>query len=250
MNRRQQKSFQASDYDNDGKFHLLVAASGSVATIKVPNIIQGLSETSSISIRIVLTRSAREFLQGQTHEQPSIDALAKYPNVDGIHLDEDEWHPSWTRGAPILHIELRRWAHALFVAPLSANTLAKIANGFCDNLLTSIIRAWEVKKPWPAENSNSVGDTTSLHLAHSPSIWQKPIVVAPSMNTAMWEHPVTAQQLGLLGKGKLMHWVEVLWPIEKTIACGDTGNGAMCEWNAIVERVLKEKEAFQKLDSR
>lgn len=43
----------------------------------------------------------------------------------------------------MLHIELRRWAHLLAIVPLSANTLAKVVNGVCDNLLTSVVRAWD-----------------------------------------------------------------------------------------------------------
>lgn len=233
-------SFRASDHVDDSKFHLLLAASGSVATIKIPNIIKGLSGVPRLSIRIILTNSAREFLQGQAQEQPSLDALAKYPNVAGIHLDEDEWHPTWTRGAAILHIELRRWAHALIIAPLSANTLAKVANGICDNLLTSVIRAWEVVRTPPFAN----GDTKPL--TTQASTHQKRIIVAPSMNTAMWNHPLTAQQLALFGRDRMMHWIEALMPIQKTIACGDTGNGAMCEWSVIVERIMMEKESFQK----
>lgn len=47
----------------------------------------------------------------------------------------------------MLHIELRKWADLLLIAPLSANSLAKIANGMADNLLTSVVRAWDYKKP-------------------------------------------------------------------------------------------------------
>ena len=49
------------------------------------------------------------------------------------------------RGDPVLHIELRRWADALVIAPLSANTLAKLSNGICDNLVTLICRCWDMK---------------------------------------------------------------------------------------------------------
>ena len=44
-----------------------------------------------------------------------------------------------------MHIELRKWAECLLIAPLSANTLAKLSNGLCDNLLTLICRAWDMK---------------------------------------------------------------------------------------------------------
>ena len=163
---------------NDGKIHLLLAASGSVATIKMPLIAASFAQVPNLSIRVILTANAAEFLQGQAGEQPRFDsaALRGLPNVDAVYVgDADEWHPRWTRGAPILHIELRRWAHLLVVAPLSANVLAKITNGLCDSLLTSVIRAWDTD---PAAG--------------------KRILVAPSMNTAMWNHPLTARQLATL----------------------------------------------------
>lgn len=47
----------------------------------------------------------------------------------------------------MLHIELRRWADVLVIAPLSANSLAKLAGGLCDNLLTCIVRAWDFHRP-------------------------------------------------------------------------------------------------------
>lgn len=148
---------------HDGKVHLLLAASGSVATIKIPNIVAALhqfhqSHQPPLSIRLVLTASAARFLAGQAAEQP---AFADLPGLDAVYLDDDEWgggndsHNNnnnnvfgagggpWRRGHPVLHIELRRWAHLLAVVPLSANTLAKITNGICDNLLTSVVRAWD-----------------------------------------------------------------------------------------------------------
>lgn len=138
----------------DNKIHLLLATSGSVATIKIPLIITTLLKThppSTLSIRLILTRSATNFLAGQSAEQPTLASLLDIPGVDGIYLDEDEWGRGatigaegvWTRGSSVLHIELRRWAHLLAIVPLSANTLAKVVNGVCDNLLTSVVRAWD-----------------------------------------------------------------------------------------------------------
>jgi phosphopantothenoylcysteine decarboxylase len=61
--------------------------------------------------------------------------------------DEAEWH-EWSKvGDPVMHIELRRWADVFIIAPLSANSLAKLANGMCDNLVTCIARAWDFKRP-------------------------------------------------------------------------------------------------------
>lgn len=92
----------------DGKTHLLLAASGSVATIKLPLIVQALSRHPSLSIRILLTSSASRFLAGQSVEQPTVSSLRHLPNVDAVYMDEDEWKEPWKRGNAILHIELRR----------------------------------------------------------------------------------------------------------------------------------------------
>ena len=76
--------------------------------------------------------------------------------------------PRYQRGDSVLHIELRKWADILVIAPLDANTLAKLAVGLCDNCLTCVWRAWD-----PAR---AVG-------------------LAPAMNTLMWEHPFTRRHL-------------------------------------------------------
>ncbi|MCJ1361593.1 hypothetical protein MMC16_000693 [Acarospora aff. strigata] len=217
--------FVAADYANDGKHHLIVAASGSVATIKLPLIVRALSHHSNISIRIVLTKSAKNFLAGQSAEQPPVEALKDVPNVDGLYLDEDEWSKPWTRGDGILHIELRRWAHILLIAPLSANSLAKMTIGLADNLLLSVVRAWD----------------TSGELERKPEgeRSRRRIIVALAMNTAMWRHPITKKQIRVLEEdwgvtSKNDGWVEVLRPVEKELACGDVGDGAMREWKEIV----------------
>lgn len=208
---------------NDGEKHLLLAASGSVATIKIPVIVEALAKYEGIlSIRIILTESATHFLGGQSAEQPTVSSLLHLPNVEAVYRDHDEWGPQpWRRGASILHIELRRWADLLVVAPLSANTLAKVVNGMSDNLLTSVIRAW---------------DTDS-----SIDMKKKLILVAPAMNSAMWRNPITEKQIRVLtdewgvkeeehAAGQMRSitgWFQVIMPISKTLACGDTGDGAM-----------------------
>ncbi|KAK4610417.1 Coenzyme A biosynthesis protein 3 [Fulvia fulva] len=219
---------KAADHANDSKRHLLLACSGSVATIKLPNMIQALSTHKNLSIRIILTSSAAEFLQGQSSEQPSLQAILQMPNVEGIYFDSDEWKQPWTRGASILHIELRRWADLMLIAPLSANGLASLSLGLSGNLLYSVARAW---------------DTTGLIDKPRNGIGKKVIMVAPAMNTAMWNHPVTKRHLDILeGEWNVKNggWVEVLRPIEKDLACGDMGGGAMREWSEIVE-VVQER---------
>ncbi|KAF2635979.1 phosphopantothenoylcysteine decarboxylase [Massarina eburnea CBS 473.64] len=225
---------------HDGKIHLLLCATGSVATIKIPNMIQALAKHTNISIRLIFTESARGFLRGQSAEQPSLQDIEGYANVDGIYFDQDEWREPWVRGNKILHIELRRWADIMVIAPLSANTLAKITQGWADNLLLSVVRAWDT--------------TGELDPVDLPGLDRpreeggegvrriKRILAAPSMNTAMWKQPITDRQVKVLEEWGVGNggWFEVLRPMEKELACGDVGGGAMKDWREIVE-VIEER---------
>lgn len=127
-----------------------------------------------------------------------------------IWRDEDEWFGFKRMGDPVLHTELRKWADVFLIAPLSANTLSKMANGICDNLLTSLIRTW------------------------TPST---PILVAPAMNTFMYIHPITKKHLSMLQEGA--PYIYVLKPVEKVLVCGDIGMGGMREWSDVVEILVK-----------
>ena len=203
-----------ADAITDGKQHLLLAASGSVATIKLPLILSSLKNHKNLSIRVIFTKAATHFLAGQSHEQPTIASLTSLFNVDAIYCDEDEWIEPWTRNSKILHIELRRWAHLLAIVPMSADLLAKVTGGLCDDLLTNVIRAWDVKRT---------------------------IVATPAMNQMMWEHPITVKQVKILTEE--WAWFQVLSPQVKELACGDVGQGGMCDWHeivAVIEEQLRE----------
>jgi phosphopantothenoylcysteine decarboxylase len=170
-----------------GKFHLLIGVSGSVAAIKIPELVAELyrqSPTDKLFIKLVTTQNAATFFNS--------DELS-----ETVYNDRDEWSMWRRRGDPVLHIELRKWADAFLIAPLDANTLGKIANGLCDNLLTSIVRAWDQNRP---------------------------LYFAPAMNTFMWENPLTYQHLKTLKE--LLLFKEIP-PIEKELMCGDKGYGAM-----------------------
>ncbi len=121
-----------------------------------------------------------------------------------FHSDEDEWTYYRERKA-VLHIDLVKWADVLVVAPCTANTLSKLSVGICDNLLTSCVRAWDHNKR---------------------------MIVAPAMNTQMYNNQPTLHHLGILeGRG-----VEIVDPISKKLFCGDEGIGAM----AHIEDILKQ----------
>lgn len=225
--------FVASEHAGDNRKHLLLASSGSVATIKLPNIVKELSRYNDLSVRIVLTKAAEKFLAGQSAEQPLLQSLYKVKNVDGVYRDEDEWDKPWVRGGSILHIELRRWADILVIAPLSANSMAKMTAGVADSLMLSLVRAW---------------DTTG----EIEGSGKKRIILAPGMNTAMWRHPVTKKQLQVLEEDWAVDaehdgWIELLRPVEKTLACGDVGDGAMREWSEIVS-VIEERLSLKDKD--
>lgn len=179
--------------------NIILGITASVAAIKTKNLAELLCKFANV--RIVITQQAFYFVQSQLEE-------LKQLNIP-IYQDSDEWpllHGPYDRNHPILHIEMRRWADCMVIAPLDANTLAKISQGMCDNLLTSIVRAWD---------------------------WQRPLFLCPAMNTMMWDNPPTAAQVTLIKK-----WgATIIEPIEKKLACNDVGMGAMAEIEEIVEIV-------------
>jgi phosphopantothenoylcysteine decarboxylase len=187
----------------EATINILLGVTGSVATIKTSNIIQELKSrlpTNKVNICLVPTAKALHFLPDNLPDD--------LQGCDQVHLDAEEWSAWQGRGDPVLHIELRKWAHILVVAPLDANTLAKMSNGLADNLLTCIARAWD---------------------------FNKPCLFAPAMNTLMWEHPVTSGQVD-----KLKEWGYTEIPcIEKVLMCKDKGQGAMAEPETIAEYVVK-----------
>ena len=93
-----------------------------------------------------------------------------------------------------MHIQLRDWADIMIMAPLSAHTLAKISNGLCDDTLSCILRAWDYGHRSTSTLKNDNTSCTNKKVTRK----RKPIIVAPAMNTAMWEHPLTKQQLEIM----------------------------------------------------
>ena len=202
--------------------NILLGVTGSVAAIRTPALHAALTEAGH-ALKIVATTAALYFF----------DAKSLPPGV--LHIDADEWPrraEGWfyQRDDPVLHIELRRWAELFLIAPMDANTLAKAACGLADNCLTCVWRAWD-----PA----------------------RPVVLAPAMNTLMWEHPLTSRHLGQLsddaGAGPippgfdldgLITWINsrcprlrVVAPQSKRLACGDVGVGAMAALEEIAAAV-------------
>ena len=194
--------------------NILLGATGSVAAVRVPMLVERF-RAQGHEVRVVATKAATYFFD-------------PIPLREILTLDSDEWPGErYQRGDAVQHIELRRWADLFAIAPLDANTLAKLAVGLSDNCLTCVWRAWD-----PA----------------------KPIVLAPAMNTLMWEHPFTKKHLRAIGAdfgaghvpGHLndedlirqindrAKGLRIVAPISKALACGDVGVGAMAEVPTVV----------------
>ena len=203
---------------------VLLLVSGSVAAIKVPNIIE-LLLSHGCQVKVASTEAGLHFLQSPAANW-SISSRTQAIQAE-VLSDRDEWSAWSSRGDPVLHIELRKWAHVVLIAPLDANTLAKLAHGLCDNLVTSVMRAWEVGV--------------------------KPVVLAPAMNTAMYEHPFTGPQLASVltlygssssraagddASGGNRALCCVVGPVVKKLECGDVGTGALAEPSDIVDALL------------
>jgi len=94
---------------------VLIGCTGSVATIKVHEIVREL-EQKNMEVQVVTTRNSLHFLNKQELEEVK------------IWKDDDEWEMWNQRGDPVLHIQLRNWADVLVISPLDANTLAKISH--------------------------------------------------------------------------------------------------------------------------
>ncbi len=201
--------------------NVLLGVTGSVAALRTPDLYRELTRLGH-RVKVVATQAALYFF-----DPVELDPSHAGRNPEVVILDEDEWPGRaagrrYRRDDPVLHIELRRWADLLVIAPLDANTLAKLAHGLADNCLTCVWRAW---------------DTT------------RPVVLAPAMNTLMWEHRLTARHLRQLAADAadapapadldldgLIDWINehaarlrVAPPQSKRLACGDVGIGAMAD---------------------
>jgi phosphopantothenoylcysteine decarboxylase len=205
--------------------NVLLGATGSVAAVRVPDLYAQLTAAGH-AVKVVATDAATYFFD------PA-------PLRHALTLDADEWPGErYARGDRVAHIELRNWAEVFAIAPLDANTMAKLAVGLCDNCLTCVWRAWD-----PA----------------------KPVVLAPAMNTLMWEHPFTRKHLravaadfgamhvpGHLDEASLVRQINdrakglrIVGPISKALACGDVGVGAMAEVSEVVAAVTTALASYR-----
>lgn len=177
---------------------LLIGITSSIAAYRIPNLVSMLRK-ENFEIKTIITENARAFVAPQ-----ALAVMSQNPCFG----DSDEW----TSKENVLHIELAKWCDVYLLAPLSANTLAKIANGFCDNLLTSAVRA----------------------------LGNKPLIIAPAMNTAMWENPITEMHIKRCGQ---LYKLSLIEPVTKRLADGDEGVGALAEDEIIISVLRNLKDS-------
>ena len=164
---------------------ILLAITGSIAAYKAILLTRLLIKAGA-EVRVVLTPAAKDFVSPLT-----LSTLSRNPVISDLFNEQ-----SWSN-----HVMLGRWADVMVIAPLSCNTLAKMAQGLCDNMLLAT---------WLSATC--------------------PVAIAPAMDEDMWEHPATRANLE-----KLLSFGNRLIPVEKgELASGLYGSGRMAEPETIV----------------
>ena len=169
---------------------VLLAVCGSIAAYKAAFFVRLLVK-SGAEVKVIMTESAKDFITPLT-----LATLSKHPVLSSFYQNENgEWHN---------HVELGLWADLMIVAPISANTLSKLANGAADNLLTAVYLSARC-----------------------------PVMVCPAMDLDMYQHPATRRNLKTLADyGNIIIDAE-----SGELASGLTGEGRMAEPEHILERV-------------
>lgn len=172
---------------------IVLGITGGVAAYKSAELTRALKK-SGIDVQVVMTDAATKFITATT-----LQALS------GKRVFTDLWDESIPNG--MAHIELSREADAILVAPASADFIAKLANGLCNDLLST------------------------LCIARNASAY--PLMLAPAMNREMWENPATQRNVARL----IADGVIILGPDSGDQACGETGMGRMLEPEALLAEV-------------
>lgn len=171
---------------------ITLAVTGSISAYKAADITSQLTKLG-LEVKVLMTSAAQKFITPLT-----LQVLSKNPVGLDVLLEDDPKR--------IEHIDIGKETDLFLVAPASANTIAKLAIGLADNMVTS----------------------TALAL---PLGTKK--LLAPAMNTKMLEHPATQRNLKLLQD----YGYQIIQPRDTVLACGDKGSGALASVETIVETV-------------
>ena len=166
---------------------ILLCVCGGIAAYKAADLVRRLRDAGA-QVRVAMTDNAQRFVGAQTFQ-----ALSGEP----VRTSLWDAHAEAAMG----HLELARWADQVVLAPATANTLAKLAHGFADDLVSTLCLA-----------------TTA------------PLTIAPAMNHRMWRHPATQANVATLSQ----RGVRQVGPDDGPLAEGESGPGRMAEPAAIV----------------
>jgi phosphopantothenoylcysteine decarboxylase/phosphopantothenate--cysteine ligase len=169
---------------------ILLGITGSIAAYKAAFLVRLLVKAGA-EVKVIMTPAAADFISPLT-----MSTLSKNPVLTGLY-DND----SWTN-----HVELGRWADLMLIAPLSCNTLSKMASGACDNLLMAVYLSATC-----------------------------PVLVAPAMDEDMWKHPSTKHNLD-----RISSYGNHIIPVSTgELASGLFGEGRMAEPDEIIDFISK-----------
>jgi phosphopantothenoylcysteine decarboxylase/phosphopantothenate--cysteine ligase len=168
---------------------IILGVTGSIAAYKSAILIRLLIKARS-EVKVIMTSSAKDFITPLT-----LSVLSKNPVISDLQNDAGTWNN---------HVQLGLWADIMLIAPASANTLAKMANGQCDNMLLATYLSAKC-----------------------------PVFFAPAMDLDMWQHLSTKRNLDLLKT-----YGNNLIPVENgELASGLIGDGRMAEPESILTRL-------------
>src|SRR5512140_1997081 len=172
--------------------NILIGVTGGIAAYKTATIIRLLVKNGA-DVKVIMTEQAKEFITPLT-----LATLSKNPVLTGF---SDPENGSWNS-----HVELGLWANLFLIAPATANTIGKMANGIADNLLLTSYLSARCK-----------------------------VMVAPSMDLDMLSHPATLQNIETLrSRGNI-----ILEPASGELESGLSGKGRMTEPEKIVSEIIR-----------
>ena len=170
---------------------ILLGVTGSIAAYKAAEWTRSLVKEEAV-VTIVMTEAAERFVSALTFA-----ALSGNP----VYREMFDESPDQV----MAHINLSREADVILVAPATAQTIARLAQGAADNLLASVVLAARI-----------------------------PVVVCPAMNTAMFSHPATQKNIRCLQE----YGYHLVQPGNGDLACGETGDGRLADWDVAREKLL------------
>jgi phosphopantothenoylcysteine decarboxylase len=175
--------------------NIILGVTASIAAYRAADIASRLTKQNH-SVHVVMTAGATQFITPLT-----LQTLSRHPVTTNIFDEKLSWNPG--------HIELADNADLILIAPATADILARLAHGFADDALTSIVLASEA-----------------------------PLLLAPAMNGKMWLHPATVANVELLRQ----RGADFIGPEKGMLACGYEGIGRLWPVDEIVAKALEYKK--------